>query len=44
MKDEVITRMSIQYGMVSMTGKMKNNPGPLRAWKRPSRKTTARFH
>ena len=39
-----MTRVSIQYGTLSMIGMMKNSPGPLRAWNRPRRKITTRVH
>src|SRR6476646_5705703 len=42
LNDDVITRMSIQYGIVSRTGMMPNKPGPLSARNFPSRRTTAR--
>ena len=42
LNDEVITRMSIQYGIVSMIGRMAKNPGPRRPRNSPRRSTTAR--
>ncbi len=38
----MITRVSIQYAMVSMNGMMPNTPGPCIARNRPRRSTTAR--
>src|SRR6185312_7741220 len=42
LNDEVITRMSIQYAIVSRIGMMPKRPGPLSARNLPSLKTTAR--
>src|SRR4051812_31633012 len=44
LNDDVITRMSIQYGIVSTIGMMPNRPGPRSARNLPSRSTTARSH
>src|SRR5438132_948688 len=38
-KDEAITRVSIQYRVVSTMGAIRNKPGPRSDWKRPSRRT-----
>jgi hypothetical protein len=40
----VITRLSIQYGILSILGTTKNNPGPLRDLNFPSRNITALSH